>query len=674
MALPQIRNVGIVAHIDAGKTTTTERILFYSGHNYKIGEVDQGAATMDWMPQEQERGITITAAATTCFWEKDQERYQLNIIDTPGHVDFTIEVERSLRVLDGVVVVICGVAGIQPQTMTVWKQANKFNVPRLVLINKLDRRGAQFYKHLEDLNKTFDCNAVALTIPVGLEENFSAVINVLEEKLYTFPEEDYGKSYTTGPVPKEMLAEVATQRAKILEAASVFDDKLLEILLNEGEIPVDLVISALKKGVLAHKIQLVYAGSAFRNKGVQNVLDGVVDFLPNPIEAEAVIAKDLEGESHEIKSLVDGPILALLYKVQIDSYSGLLSYIRVYSGQINTSKAYWNASRQKRERIQKLFRVYSSKKEEIDFIQAGDIAAVTGLSDSQTGDTFTEKDSPLLLEPIFIPQPVIEIALELRANDDSAQLNTYLGRLLREDPSLKLHTDKETGQLILAGMGELHLEVALDRIMREAGVKVNAGKPKVAIRETISLPAKGSEFYEKPVMGKPSFAEVNLEIKPTKGDGKNIIKISADLGARRELSSLIEAGINESLQSGVLAGNQVINVAIDVTSVKIDESNFVPEAFRIAANIALRKALLAAGAVSLTPFMEVKTLVPEEFLGSAINDLNQRTAKILAVEDSNDDKLIVSNASLKKLIGYMTDLRSLTQGRGTYSMEFSHFE
>ena len=676
----KIRNIGIVAHIDAGKTTTTERILFYTGRNYRIGEVDEGSATMDWMAQEQERGITITAAATTCFWQrsngqKSGEDFQINIIDTPGHVDFTLEVERSLRVLDGAVVVVCGVSGVQAQTETVWLQTKRHQVPRLVFVNKLDRRGADFYKILPSLATKFSCLPLAITLPYGKEDKFSGLLHVLEEKLYLYAEEDksQGKEFQKLDLPDdESKALVQEHRTRLIEALADHDDQLMSAYISGSPVSNALLYATLRKATLADKVVPVFAGSSFRNKGVQCLLDGVVDFLPNPFEAKSIVAWDQDKQPVQVTPDASKEPLALLFKVQIDPYAGLLYFVRVYSGSLESGKAYWNSARQKRERILKLFRVHAKERAEVAVVQAGDIAAAVGFQEAYTGDTLTVKEHPLFLEPILLPRPVISVAIELKQRADQQKLQEYLQRLQKEDPSLQLNLDKETGQTILSGMGELHLDVAVDRVKREAKVELNIGNQQVAFREAPTVKVEAEDFFDKPILGKPSPTKVVLQLGPSDKEA-NEVKLEVNLKAYPEVVEEVHTAVKESLLAGILGGYGVIYTQVWVKEVTFPEREFQLAAIKVALASAIRKALVAAKCVLMTPLMKVEVRAPKEFMGALMHDLNSRKAKIVQVLDEEETVSILAETPLELMLGYTTKLRSLTQGKGTFTMEFDHF-
>ncbi|MBL0690795.1 MAG: elongation factor G [SAR324 cluster bacterium] len=676
MDISHIRNIGIVAHIDAGKTTTTERILFYSGKIHKIGEVDAGSTTMDWMPQEQERGITITSAATTCYWRDSENNYQINLIDTPGHVDFTLEVERSLRVMDGVVVVLCAASGVQPQTETVWRQADKFAVPRIVFVNKMDRKGADYFKSLLELDDNFSCRTVPINIPYWENGEFKGIIDLIQKRIILADDNDSGKDLKSLLVSDKSIAEVDKHRNFLLESASEFDDDLLEHLLEgKDDPPCELIYRAIRKGCLQRKIIPAFSGAAFKNKGVQNLISGVVKFLPSPLSGNLGEVKNTKGEASKVKSSAQANPLALLFKVQLDNYAGVLSYLRVYSGEIKAGKAYWNSRLNRHERVMKLYRIHSSKRETIEKISAGDIAAAIGFNKSLTGDTFSTKEEGFLLESIYIPQPVISIAVELKSSVDQPLLDNFLEKLAREDPSFRFGKDIDTGQTILSGMGELHLEVIIKRIAQEGKLSLNTGKQQVAYRETIKKLVECEEIFTKPLLGKPCFAKIKIEVSPLPEEGKNLIVILPDFVNHTELKEIIESGCKEALSSGILGGHSLLNVKVVVKEVEVDEDNYQSNAFKVATGLAIRKCLLGANCCLMEPQMKIAVSVPKESVGGVVRNLNQRQAKILAIEE-NDDSIsqkILGSAPLSKMLGYTTQLRSSTQGKGVFSMEFDCF-
>ena len=672
MTISKIRNIGIVAHIDAGKTTTSERILYLCGKIHKLGEVDQGSATMDWMVQEQERGITITAAATSCKWQRSGSDFHLNLVDTPGHVDFTLEVERSLRVMDGAVVIICAVAGVQPQTETVWQQANKFKVPRLVFVNKLDRTGADFDAALVSVRAQLGARLLALNIPFIEDNKFSGVIDLIAQQLVIYDQADPSKPREIKEIPEKYTALAAEKRQLLVDCAAEFDDELLAAAIESDQIPPALILNGLKKAVNQGDLVLALAGAAANNQGVHELLDAMVDFLPAPDKAAKTPAYDEKGDKQLISCDKNLPPLALLFKLQLDPFAGMLAFLKVYAGEISVGKTYWNASRKKRERVLKLFRIHSAKKEAVKTVSAGDIAAAVGLNSALSGDTLSPQG--LLLEAIATPQAVISVAIELGSAADNNKMEQYLARLVREDPSLKVSKDESSGQTILSGMGELHLEVALERMRQEAKFNFNIGKQQVSARETVTKQAHCQQVFDKPLMGKNSLAELKIALSPrVSEDDENEILILSDLKDYPELVAMLKQGGEEGLSSGVLAGNPLIKTELRISEVKIDPEAYQPAAFKIAATLGIRRCLLAAECRLMGPQMKVNVIAPTEFLGAVINDLNQRRAKILTIKDQGPKQEIVSLALLEKMLGYATELRSMTSGKGSFNMQFHSF-
>ena len=674
--LSQLRNIGIIAHIDAGKTTTTERILFYTGRSHKIGEVHDGAATMDWMAQEQERGITITSAATTCFWKRSDRSYQINIIDTPGHVDFTIEVERSLRVLDGAVVVFCAVSGVQPQSEAVWRQADHYGVPRLAFINKMDRIGADPQAVLGQMKELLGATPVLINLPMGREEKFSGVIDLLEMEALVFQEEKLGAEVQRGPIPEEFIEESRLAREELIDVVTQLDDRLLELALEGEPISAADLKEVIRKGCIANQLVPVFAGSAFKNKGVQPLLDGVVDFLPSPVDVPDALGHDWKDLSKEIPCPAnkDAELAALLFKVQSDSFAGSLNYLRVYSGQFKVGDQLYNPAKDKKERVSKIFQMHANKREEVESAQAGSIVAVIGLNHSTTGDTLCFKGHEVLLEKIQAPVPVITIAIEPKTKADQDKLQEGLAKLEREDPSFSVGRDKETGQILIAGMGELHLEIQVDRLGREFGLKVNTGKPQVAYRESVERRAKGEEVFDRPLLGKPTWARVQVECEPLGVGEASEVEFHPSVAVTSELAALIKEGIEEGLGSGVLEGYPVINVRTKVLQVEVKEEAFNAQAFKIAAGMAFRKALLGGGPIKLEPVMKVEVITPPEFTGEIIGDLNARRGRVQSIEEKKGAQIIHVGVALSTMFGYLTGLRSLSQGRATFSMMFDHYE
>lgn len=673
--LSVLRNIGIIAHIDAGKTTTTERILYYTGESYKIGEVHDGAATMDWMEQEQERGITITAAATSCFWKKDSSKFQINIIDTPGHVDFTVEVERSLRVLDGAVVVFCGVSGVEPQSETVWRQANNHGIPRLAFINKMDRTGADFYAAVEDVEKVLKATPVCVNIPWGKEDQLKGIIDLVKMKALAFKEDDYGSEIEVFEIPDDFREEAEEGREKLLEAITLYDDVLLEKVLNEDEITEDEINTGIRQGCLQNIIVPVFAGSAFKNKGIQSLLDGVVDFLPSPLDVPPTEGDDLKG----IKKVVCKPdakekLAALVFKIQSDSFARAISYIRIYSGSIKVGEQVFNPLKKKKERINKIFLMHANKREEIEQAVAGDIVAIAGFNFSTTGDTICRKGDEIILEKIESPTPVISIAIEPKTKADQEKLTDCLKRLELEDPSFLTGVDKETGQTLISGMGELHLDILVDRLKREFKLNVNTGKPQVAYRESITKSVSEFEVFDKPILGKTVFAKCTLDVSPNIEDKGNEVLFEKSLGIDNEIRDMLRQGVTESLTSGVISGYPVLNVLVKITAVEFKEEEYNPSAFKIVSALALRKCLLKGNPVLLEPVMKVEINTPSEFTGDIIGDLNSRKGRVLSIDDKGDYQVLSVGVALSTMFGYLTTLRSLSQGRATFSMKFDKYE
>ncbi|MBN2716785.1 MAG: elongation factor G [Deltaproteobacteria bacterium] len=670
-SIDHTRNIGIMAHIDAGKTTLTERILFYTGISHKIGEVHEGTAQMDWMPQEQERGITITSAATACNW-KD---CRINIIDTPGHVDFTMEVERSLRVLDGAIGVFDGVAGVEPQSETVWRQANKYHVPRLAFVNKLDRTGADFERCVKMIRDRLGARPVRMQLPFGSESGFKGVVDLLSQKLVVWNDDSLGVEFDIQEIPEELLDEVAIAREELIEAAADFDENLMVAYLEGDEIAVDKIQAAIRKGVIACNLVPVFCGSAFKNKGVQPILDAVVDYLPSPVDLPPVkgvhphTGKEVERIPSE-----NEPFTALAFKIQNDSFAGQLTYIRVYSGALEVGKRAQNAGKKKKERFNKLLKMHANKREELSRISAGDIAAVVGLKFTATGDTLCDEGNEILLESIDAPEPVISIAIEPKTTADQDKLSNALERLAFEDPTFVVKTDEETGQTLIRGMGELHLEIVVDRLRREFNVEANVGEPRVAFRETVTAEASAIGNFEKTIGAVTHKATVPLNVRPGKrGEGIVFINEATSSGIPAECIESIEESVRGALESGVLAGYPVVDIQVRILKELQHLVDSTELAYKIAASIALRDALRKAASVILEPIMDVQVVVPDEFLGEVVGDLNRRQGKINGIESSGIAQNVEVNVPLRQMFGYTTDLRTLTQGRATHTMQFSHF-
>ncbi len=675
--LARTRNIGIMAHIDAGKTTTTERILFYTGINYKIGEVHEGAATMDWMEQEQERGITITSAATTCHW-KD---HTINIIDTPGHVDFTVEVERSLRVLDGAVTVFDGVAGVEPQSETVWRQADRYNVPRICFVNKLDRTGADFYRCVDMIISHLGAVPLVLQIPIGNEGDFLGVIDLVGMRALTWRgETEKGEDYTVEEIPAELADKAAEYREKLLETLSEADDAILEKFLDGGSFTVDELNAAIRRATLADKLTPVLTGSAFKNKGVQPMLDAVVAYLPSPLDITAIEGHKPGHEDVLIERQPDDkePFAALAFKIMTDPHLGKLTYLRVYSGRLQTGTAVLNSVKDRKERIGKIYRMHANKREEIDSVGAGDIVAVMGLKDTTTGETLCDVANPVVLESMNFPAPVIHIAIEPKTKGDQDKLGTAIQRLSEEDPTFHVRTDEETGQTIIGGMGELHLEVLVDRMKREFNVEANVGKPQVAYRETITKIVQKIDYtHKKQTGGSGQFAKVQIDLEPTSGEegGGGYEFVNKVTGGRipREYIPSVDAGAQEAMESGVLAGYPMVDVRVVLQDGAYHDVDSSELAFKIAGSMAFKEGARRAGPVLLEPMMAVEVTTPEDFMGDVIGDLNSRRGQIQAMEERSGARVVKALVPLSEMFGYVGDLRSRTQGRASYSMQFHSY-
>jgi len=670
--LQKTRNIGIMAHIDAGKTTTTERILYYTGVTYKIGEVDEGTAVMDWMVQEQERGITITSAATTCFW-KD---YRINIIDTPGHVDFTIEVERSLRVLDGTVAVFDSVAGVEPQSETVWRQANKYGVPRIAFMNKMDRVGADFFMSVNSMTERLDANPVPVQIPIGAEDEFRGQIDLVRMKAIYFYDETLGANYTEGDIPEELLHRAYEYREKMFEALADIDDTIMEKYLGKEEIGVDEIKTALRKGTLEMKLTPVLCGSAFRNKGVQLLLDAIVDYLPSPLDIPPVAGKVPSSDSVIVRHANDSePFSALAFKVMTDPFVGQLTFIRVYSGVLNAGSYVYNSSKDTKERVGRLLKMHANKREELKEVSAGDIAAVVGLKNTLTGDTLCDEKNPVILESIEFPEPVMSVAIEPKTKADQEKLSQSLSKLAQEDPSFKVSFNEETGQTIISGMGELHLEIIVDRLLREFKVSANIGKPQVAYKETIKGVAKADGKFIRQTGGRGQYGHVFIEIEPLE-PGKGFEFENKIIGGTipREYIPAVEKGIREAADRGILAGYPVVDIKAKLYDGSYHEVDSSEMAFKIAGSLAFKEAAKNAKPVLLEPIMSIEVVTPEEYMGDVIGDLNSRRGRVQNIERRGKVQVIKAQAPLAEMFGYATDLRSKTQGRATFTMQFSHYD
>jgi elongation factor G len=666
--LDKYRNIGIAAHIDAGKTTVTERILFYTGVTHKIGEVHEGETVMDWMEQERERGITITSAATTCSWNG----YHINIIDTPGHVDFTIEVGRSLRVLDGVVAVFCGVAGVQPQSETVWRQANRYSVPRIAFINKLDRVGGDFFKAVNSINSRLKGNALAMQIPFGEDENFKGVIDLLTRKLIIFDESDKGSTLRFEEVPAEYVDQMDDLRSKVIERACDFDEDLAEKYLSGEEVDMVAVKTALRKGVLARKVVPAFAGSAFKNKGVQLLLDAIVDYLPSPLDVPPVKGTIPGTDREEERPAQESaPFAALAFKIMTDPFVGVLTFVRVYSGELKAGSYVTNVRTGKKERVSRLIRMHANKREEIDYIGAGDIAAVVGVKDVLTGDTFCDEKHLILLENIDIPAAVISASLEPKNKGDYEKMVLSLRKMMQEDPSFNFSYNEETGQTVISGMGELHLEIIVDRLKREHKVDVVQGRLQVAYKETIRKSVEAEGKFIKQSGGRGQYGHVWMKFEPkARGTGFEFENKVVGGTVPREYIAPVEKGILESLNAGVLAGCPVVDFKATLFDGSYHDVDSSEIAFKVAATLAFKDGMRAASPVILEPIMKVEVETPEEYMGDVIGDLNSRRGRILGMENVSGTQVIAAEVPLEKMVGYSTDLRSMTKGRATYSMEF----
>lgn len=669
--LERCRNIGIMAHIDAGKTTVTERILYYTGVSYKIGEVHEGTATMDWMEQEQERGITITSATTTCFWNN----HRINIIDTPGHVDFTIEVERSLKVLDGAIAVFCAVGGVEPQSETVWRQADKYKVPRIAFVNKMDRVGADFFRVVSMMYERLGTNPVPVVIPLGAEDKYQGVIDLIKMRAVVWDEETLGAKFHYEEIPSDYKSQAEEWREKLIEKISDVDEKIMEKYLDGQEIKEEEIFSALRKGTLDFKIVPVLCGSAFKNKGVQPLLDAVVSFLPSPIDIPPIKGKTPDGVE-EIRKVDDNePFSALAFKIMTDPFVGQLTYFRVYSGKLESGSYIYNSTKGKKERIGRLLKMHANKREEIKEVLAGDIAAAVGLKFTTTGDTLCDENNPIILEAMEFPEPVISIAVEPKTKADQEKLGMSLQKLAMEDPSFRVKTDEETGQTIISGMGELHLEIIIDRLMREFKVEANVGKPQVAYKETITKPAKAEGKYIRQTGGRGQYGHCWIEIQPLEPAGGFVFENKIVGGViPKEYIPAIEKGIREALDLGVLAGYPVTDVKVTLFDGSYHEVDSSEMAFKIAGSMAFKEAFSKAGPILLEPIMKVEVVTPENFMGDVMGDLNSRRGRIQGMEMRGSAQVINAFVPLADMFGYATDLRSMTQGRATYTMQFSHYE
>ncbi len=672
--IERYRNIGICAHVDAGKTTTTERVLFYTGLSHKIGEVHDGAATMDWMEQEQERGITITSAATTTFWRGMQAQFtehRINIIDTPGHVDFTIEVERSLRVLDAAVVVLCGSSGVQPQTETVWRQANKYEVPRMIFVNKMDRTGANFLRVVKQARDRLNHTIVPIQLPIGSEENFKGVVDLLKMKAINWNESDQGMTFTYEDIPADMLEECEEWRANMVEAAAEANEDLMERYLEGEELTEDEIRAALRQRTIANEVVPVLCGSAFKNKGVQAMLDAVIEYLPSPTEVKAIKGINEDESEGERISSDDAPFAALAFKIATDPFVGTLTFFRVYSGVVEAGQAVYNPIKAKKERFGRIVQMHANNRQEIKEVRAGDIAAAIGLKDVTTGDTLCDPDHIITLERMEFPEPVISVAVEPRTKADQEKMGVALSKLAAEDPSFRVHTDEETGQTIISGMGELHLEIIVDRMKREFKVEANVGKPQVAYRETLRGSTEVEGKFVRQSGGRGQFGHCWLKLEPQE-EGKGYEFVNAVVGGviPKEYIPAIDKGIQEQMKNGILAGYQVIDVKVTVFDGSYHDVDSNEMAFKVAASMGFKKGALQAKPVLLEPIMKVEVVTPEDFMGDIVGDLNRRRGIINGMEDAPGGiKIVDAQVPLSEMFGYATSMRSLTQGRASYSME-----
>jgi len=673
------RNIGIMAHIDAGKTTTTERILYYTGVSHKIGEVHDGAATMDWMEQEQERGITITSAATTCFWrgmDKQFEEHRFNIIDTPGHVDFTIEVERSLRVLDGACAVFCAVGGVEPQSETVWRQADKYAVPRIAFVNKMDRMGASFLRVVEQVKDRLGANPVAMQLNIGEEENFKGVVDLVKMQAIYWKQENMGIEFIEEAIPAELQDECEALREALVEAAAEANEELMDKYLETGELSKEEIKQGIRSRTLANEITPMFCGSAFKNKGVQAVLDAVIEYMPSPLDVPSIngVLDDAEHTPTERHSSDDEPFSALAFKIATDPFVGSLAFFRVYSGVLKSGDQVFNPIKGKKERIGRILQMHANSREEIKEVRAGDIAAAVGLKDVTTGETLCDPDNVVILEKMDFPEPVISVAVEPRTKADQEKMGIALQKLAQEDPSFKVHTDEESGQTIISGMGELHLEIIVDRMQREFHVEANVGAPQVAYRETIRSMVKQEGKFVRQSGGKGQYGHVYLKIEPnTEGEGYEFNNEIVGGVVPREYIPAVDKGVQQAMQSGVLAGYPVVDIKVTLYDGSYHDVDSSETAFKVAASMGLKEGLANAKPVLLEPMMKVEVVTPEEYMGDVIGDLNRRRGIPQGMDDGASGKQIKAEVPLSEMFGYATDLRGATQGRATYSMEFSHY-
>ena len=677
VALENTRNIGIMAHIDAGKTTTTERILYYTGVNYKIGETHEGTATMDWMEQEQERGITITSAATTCYWKGSKDQFpqtRINIIDTPGHVDFTVEVERSLRVLDGSVTVMCAKGGVEPQSETVWRQADHYHVPRMIYVNKMDITGADFFHVLDMVHDRLKCNAVPIQLPIGKEDTFKGIIDLVEMNADIYYDQ-LGKDMRVEPIPEDMMDLANEYREKLLDAVSMFDDEIMEMYLEGQEIPTAKIRNAIRQATVAVEMVPVVCGSSYRNKGVQKLLDAIVDYMPAPTDIPAIKGTNPKTDEEEDRHPSDDePFSALAFKIMTDPYVGRLCFFRVYSGTLNTGSAVLNATKGKRERVGRLLQMHANHREDLETVYSGDIAAVVGLKNTTTGDTLCDEKHPIILESMEFPEPVIRVAIEPKTKAGQEKMGLALAKLAEEDPTFRTYTDEETGQTIIAGMGELHLEIIVDRLLREFKVEANVGAPQVAYKETVRKKVNHETKYKRQSGGSGQYGHVKITLEPNES-GKGYEFVNAVVGGAipKEFIPAVDAGIQGAMQSGVLAGYPVVDVKVTLYDGSYHEVDSSEMAFKIAGSMAFKEAMREADPVLLEPIMKVCVIVPDEYMGDVIGDLNARRGQIQGYEMRSGAQQIDAFVPLSEMFGYATNLRSRTQGRGQYTMEPSHY-
>jgi len=675
--IKRYRNIGIVAHIDAGKTTTTERVLFYTGVSHKIGEVHDGAATMDWMAQEQERGITITSAATTCFWvgmDRQFDEHRINIIDTPGHVDFTIEVERSLRVLDGAVVVLCGCSGVQPQTETVWRQANKYEVPRIIFVNKMDRAGADFLRVVKQVRDRLGATAVPIQMTIGAEEKFAGAIDLVKMKAIVWNEADQGTTFEYAPIPAELQAQCDELREHLVEAAAEASDELMEKYLEGEELTEEEIKWGLRTRTLRNEIVPVLGGSAFKNKGVQAVLDAVIEYLPAPTEVKAIEGVRDDGTEVQCQADDSAPFAALAFKIATDPFVGTLTFFRVYSGKLESGSAVYNTVKDRKERVGRMVQMHANQRNEIKEVLAGDIAAAVGLKDVTTGDTLCDVDNKITLERMEFPEPVISVAVEPKTKADQEKMGVALGKLAQEDPSFRVHTDEESGQTIISGMGELHLEIIVDRMKREFNVEANVGKPQVAYRETIRKSVEVEGKFVRQSGGRGQYGHVWLRLEPLPPDAEYEFHNAVVGGVvPKEYIPAVDKGVREQLENGVIAGYPLLAMKVTIFDGSYHEVDSSEMAFKIAGSMAVKDGAKKADPVLLEPIMAVEVVTPEDYMGDVIGDLNRRRGLVQGMDDSSSGKVITAEVPLAEMFGYATDLRSATQGRATYTMEFKKY-